>query len=62
MKVKIKSYNELPFYLSIDKIYDVIEEYGDELFSIQDDYGDVVVIYLNKSSHLGDGTWEVVYE
>ena len=61
MKVKIKSYSELPSYLSIDKIYDVVKEHEDDLVSIQDDDGDVV-IYLNNSSHLGDGTWEVVYE
>ena len=62
MKVKIKSYSELPSYLSIDKIYDVVKEHEDDLVSIQDDDGDVVVIYLNNCSHLGDGTWEVVDE
>lgn len=62
MKVKIKSYNELPSYLSIDKIYDVVEKHEDDLVNIQDDDGGVILIYLKNSSHLGDGTWEVVYE
>ena len=63
MKVKIKSHNRLlSYYLSADKIYDVIDEYGDELFSIQDDFGNICIIYLNCCSHLCGGKWEVVDE
>ena len=62
MKVKIKSYNELPSYLSTDKIYVVLEELNDDLFTIQCDFGEITIIYLNCCSHLCGGKWEVVYE
>lgn len=60
MKVRIKNFNgELPSYLTEGKEYDVLN--GDELgCEIVDDVGDILKIYPLCSSHLNDGSWEIV--
>lgn len=60
MKVRIKIFNgELPDYLTLGKFYEVLN--GDELgCDIVDDVGDILRIYPLCSSHLNDGSWEIV--
>ena len=59
MKVRIKSFNgELPSYLTVGKLYDAT---GDGIScEIIDDDGDVINVYILCSSHLNDGSWEIV--
>lgn len=67
MKVKIKSFNgNLPEYLTLGKLYDVInpddEFFSDRLYYITDDYNGYCLIYLEDCEFLNGGEWEVVDE
>ena len=64
MKIRIKTYNgDLPSYLTVGNVYEVIEvDYLGfaDLFSIYDD--DDVLRIVNKENfdYLNGGSWEVV--
>ena len=60
MKVKIKSFNcELPEYLTLGKVYDVIHGCGIYV-DIAGDDGFPVFLDINDCSHLNGGSWEVI--
>ena len=62
MKVRIKSYNgELPYYLTLGKEYEVIEEETEnDCGMILDDFGYETTLIMECSAHLNGGSWEVV--
>ena len=61
MKVKIKSYyGELPSYLTLDKVYEVIDYFDDTTPMIQDDVNSIIYIGIEYCHHLNGGSWEIV--
>ena len=65
MKIRIKTYNgELPSYLTVGRVYEVIHNYdGDKKFPcIICDHEFELVLLMNKCGHLGGGSWEMVGE
>lgn len=61
MKVKIKTYNgSLADYLSLDKFYDVVYIWCEDLVSIINDDGEYSTIRLPDCAHLNGGSWEIV--
>ena len=61
MKVKIKTYNgELPSYLTLDKVYDVIHVIDDLYEIIEKDNDSEIVIRITCCAYLNGGSWEVV--
>lgn len=62
MKIRIKS-GECPDFLTVGKNYSVIEgDFEDGLFSIKDDYNEVLVTFIHRCPHLNGGKWELVDE
>ena len=60
MKIRIKTYNgELPSYLTLDKLYDVVEILDEHLLSVYDDNGENMIIFTEDCGFLNGGTWEV---
>ena len=65
MKVKIKEYfGKLPKYLTVGKVYDVVEciDYECGFLQITDDEQQSRLILIDRCSHLNGGSWEVVSE
>lgn len=63
MKVKIKSFNgELPEYLTLGKVYDVVNDCGNFgiYVDIVGDDGFLVFLDIDDCSHLNGGSWEIV--
>ena len=61
MKVKIKSFNgELPSYLTVGKVYKVVDSFCDSIFMIQNDINSISHIRFNYCQHLNGGSWEIV--
>lgn len=59
MKVKTSYVPELVTYLTVDKVYEVIQEDGDNGYLISDD-GDELVIFYASCAHLDGKAWEIV--
>ena len=61
MKVKIKTYNgELPSYLTSEKEYEVIWQYGHGVVDVIADNKITTTIDINDCYHLDGGSWEIV--
>ena len=61
VKVKIKSYyGEFPSYLTLGKVYEVIDCFDDRVPMIQDDVNSIIYIGLEYCQHLNGGSWEIV--
>ena len=62
MKVKIKEcFGELPYWFTIDKIYEARSR-SDDTFVFEDDEGDLWVCLFNNCPNLNGGSWEVIDE
>ena len=60
MKVKIEKFNgELPDYLTVGKVYEVIYGCGINVDIVGDD-GFLVFININDCGYLNGGSWEIV--
>ena len=64
MKVKIKSFNgELPSYLTVGKVYEVVFDNGHGIVSCESDDGFIFdACIIAPSARLNGGYWEVVSE
>ena len=64
MKIRIKTYNgELPSYLTVGKVYEVVEvEYLGfaDLFTIYDDEDVLRIVNKDNCDYLNGGSWEVM--
>ena len=47
-------------YLTANKQYEAIEQQETDLYSIIDDEGDEILIYLPESSHISNKKWTVI--
>lgn len=62
MKVKIKHFNgELPNYLTEGKVYKAAR-INEHLFGFKGDDGRNMFATFYRSSHLNEGSWEVISE
>lgn len=63
MKIRIKTHNGELKDLTLDKSYEVANDFGDGDLGITDDDGFWFITRLDEPcSFLNDGTWEVVNE
>ena len=64
MKIKIKSFNgDLPIYLTVGKVYTVVDKLSDSVVScISDDGFRFDACIDGSSQRLNGGSWEVVNE
>lgn len=62
MKIKIKS-GKCPENLTVGKVYDAtVSNHEDYLYNIVDDFGKVLLIYLEECDYLSGGEWEIVQQ
>ena len=63
MKIRIKTHNgELPSYLTVGKVYDVIDCFDNRMCTIQSDINSIIWASINCCTHLNGGSWEIVNE
>jgi zona occludens toxin (predicted ATPase) len=61
MKVKIKTYNgELPSYLTVGKVYEVVAPTSNNGVRIITDDGAFLSTEINNSPTLNGGSWEII--
>jgi hypothetical protein len=63
---KVKNYNlssascGIGKYLTLNKVYEIIEWDSSTSFIIKDDDGNEALCLINHCAHLGYGTWELI--
>lgn len=62
MKIRIKTYNgELPSYLTMGKVYEVVFDNGRGIVSCESDDGFIFdACIVAPSARLNDGSWEII--
>ena len=61
MKVKIKTHNGEPSYLTTGKEYEVTST-ADRFLTLKADNGAAIICTFNDCYHLNGGSWEIVTE